>query len=297
MILGVNLPQGVRLMRRKIIRIDEEKCNGCGLCIPGCPEGALRIVEGKARLVGDVYCDGLGACLGHCPEGAILVEEREAADYDEIRVMENVVRQGGETIEAHLEHLRENNETLHLKAALEFLHSQGRQDRRAVELPIHPPLPVQGGCPGLQSTVLSPPLHADEEPGRRVSHLTHWPIQLHLINPLARHYHNADLLLAADCVPFALPDFHKDHLQGKKLAIACPKLDEGQEVYLEKLTALVDRAGVRSITVMIMQVPCCSGLLNLARRAVAQGSRRVPIEAMVISLDGKILQRLAVSAA
>jgi NAD-dependent dihydropyrimidine dehydrogenase PreA subunit len=284
-------------MRRKIIRIDEEKCNGCGLCIPGCPEGALRIVQGKARLVGDVYCDGLGACIGHCPEGAILVEEREAAEYDEMRVMENVVHQGRETIEAHLEHLRENNGTVHLNAALEFLHSQGRQARRPADFPIHPALLMQGGCPGSQSTVLSPSPHLDEESGRRASHLTHWPIQLHLINPLAPHYHHADLLLAADCVPFALPDFHKDHLQGKKLAIACPKLDDGQEVYLEKLAALADRAAIRSITVVIMQVPCCSGLLNLARRALEQSSRRVPIEALVISLDGKILQRLAVSAA
>jgi len=284
-------------MRRKIIRIDERKCNGCGLCIPGCPEGALRIVDGKARLVGDVYCDGLGACLGHCPEGAIFVEEREAADYDEVRVMENVLRQGRETVKAHLEHLREHNETGHLNAALEFLRRREQQAPNPFDFPIHPPMPAQGGCPGSQSTTLSQVQHLGEESGGRTSHLTHWPIQLHLINPLAPHYHGADLLLVADCVPFALADFHKDYLRGKKLTIACPKLDDGQEAYLQKLTALVDRAGIRSVTVMIMQVPCCSGLLHLARRAVDQASRRVPIEAIVVSLEGKILQRLAVSAA
>lgn len=284
-------------MRRKIIRIDEEKCNGCGLCIPGCPEGALRIVDGKARLVGDVYCDGLGACLGHCPEGAILVEEREAAGYDEVRVMENVVRQGRETVEAHLAHLREHNETGHLNAALEFLRRREQQAPRPFDLPIHRPMAAPGGCPGSQSTSLHPAEHAGEESGGRASHLTHWPIQLHLINPLAPHYQGADLLLAADCVPFALADFHKDYLQGKKLAIACPKLDDGQESYQEKLTALVDRAGIRTLTVMIMQVPCCSGLLHLARRAVERASRPVPIEAIVVSLEGRILQRVAVTAA
>jgi len=284
-------------MRRKIIKIDEERCNGCGICIPGCPEGALRIVNGKARLVGDVYCDGLGACLGHCPEGAILVEEREAADYDEARVMENVLLQGQETVRAHLEHLREHGETGHLSAALEFLRRREQQAPHPIDFPIHSATPAQGGCPGSQSQTLRPTPQPADESGRRASHLTHWPIQLHLINPLAPHYHGADLLLTADCVPFALPDFHRDHLQGKKLAIACPKLDEGQEVYLEKLTALVDRAGIRSVTVMIMQVPCCSGLLHMARRAVDRASRRVPIEAIVVSLEGKILQRLAVTAA
>ncbi len=284
-------------MRRKIIRIDEAKCNGCGLCIPGCPEGALRIVDGKARLVGDIYCDGLGACLGHCPEGAISVEEREAAGYDEVRVMENVLHQGRDAIETHLQHLREHNETGHLHAALQFLRDRERPAAGSLDFPIHPPLPVQGGCPGSQSRTFSPVEHSGEESGGRLSHLTHWPIQLHLINPLATHYRGADLLLAADCVPFALADFHKDYLQGKRLAIACPKLDDGQEAYLEKLRVLVDQAEIRSVTVLIMQVPCCSGLLHLARQAVEQASRRVPIEALVVSLEGKILQRLAVSAA
>jgi len=158
-------------------------------------------------------------------------------------------------------------------------------------------VPAQGGCPGSQSRALRPTQQRADEAGGRVSHLTHWPIQLHLISPLAPHYQGADLLLTADCVPFALPDFHKAYLQGKKLAIACPKLDDGQEVYLEKLTALVDRAGIRSVTVMIMQVPCCSGLVQMARRAVDQASRRIPIEAIVVSLEGKVLQRSAVSAA
>jgi NAD-dependent dihydropyrimidine dehydrogenase PreA subunit len=284
-------------MPRKIIKIDEEKCNGCGLCIPGCPEGALRIVEGKARLTGDMYCDGLGACLGACPEGAITFEEREAADYDEALVIENVVRQGRETVEAHLRHLREHNETGHLGVALEFLRRNEPHAAGPADFPIHQPAAASGGCPGSRSAALQPAPQAGEEAGRRASQLTHWPIQLHLIQPLAPHYHGSDILLAADCVPFALGDFHKDFLKGKTLAIACPKLDEGQEVYLQKLTALVEHAGIRSITVMIMQVPCCSGLLRLARGAAEQASRRVPIEAVVVGLDGKILQRLALPSA
>ncbi len=281
-------------MKRKIIKIDEEKCDGCGLCMPGCPEGALQMIDGKARLVSDLFCDGLGACLGQCPQGAITIEEREAVPYDERQVIAGIAKQGKAVIEAHLKHLREHNETTYLAQAYDYLRehglvpSQGSASSRP-----HPAGLKMGGCPGSQTVSFgacsgtTEPLQAGPQPSR----LTHWPIQLHLISPQAPHFRGSDLLLAADCVAFSTGGFHEDHLKGKTLAIACPKLDHGQEVYLEKLTSLVDDAGVKSLTVMIMQVPCCSGLLHLARRAVEQAARKVPIHFLVVGLRGEILQQ------
>jgi ferredoxin len=280
-------------MKRKIIKIDEEKCNGCGLCMPGCPEGALQMIDGKARLVSDLFCDGLGACIGQCPEGAITIEEREAAPYDERQVIAVIARQGKAVIEAHLQHLRDHNETEYLQQALAYLRenslmaAQEPAERPAAHAHAH------GGCPGSRAMSFSP---APEEPAARPagtlpSRLTHWPIQLHLISPVASHFRNADLLLAADCVPFSLAGFHEDYLKGKTLAIACPKLDSGQEVYLDKLISLVDTAQVKSLTVMIMQVPCCGGLLQMAKRAVAQATRKIPVDYIVVGLRGEILQQ------
>ena len=283
-------------MKREIIRIDEDKCNGCGLCIPNCPEGALQIVGGKARLVGDLLCDGLGACLGHCPEGAILVEEREAEAYDERTVIANVAAQGKDAIEAHLRHLMDHGQGAYLQQAVGYLQGKGI----TVDLHTEKPLstfaaPRSGGCPGSQSTTfasINPPAEAE---GVRASMLTHWPIQLHLVNPMAPHFLGSDLLLAADCVAYTMGDFHKDHLKGKTLAIGCPKLDDGQEAYLAKLITLIDSAEIQSLTVMIMQVPCCSGLFQLAKRAVAQSSRKIPIRYQVVGIRGEIVQQGSVS--
>jgi ferredoxin len=279
-------------MKRKIIRIDEEKCNGCGLCMPGCPEGALQMIDGKARLVSELFCDGLGACIGQCPEGAIRIEEREAAPYDERQVIAGIARQGKAVVEAHLKHLRDHNETVYLEQALSYLREQGllpaQEPARQV---IHSH--ASGGCPGSRPVSFAPPA-AETAPGpvmSRPSRLTHWPIQLHLISPMAPHFQGADLLLAADCVAYSMGGFHEDYLKGKTLAIACPKLDSHQEAYVEKLTGLIDGAGVRSITVMIMQVPCCGGLLQIARRACAQAERRIPVEHVVVGLRGEILQK------
>lgn len=282
-------------MKRKIIKIDEEKCDGCGQCMPGCPEGALQMIDGKARLVSDLFCDGLGACLGHCPQGAITIEEREAVPYDERQVIAGIARQGKAVVEAHLKHLRDHNETTYLQQACDYLREQGLiTSQGAAGNRPHPAAFRTGGCPGSQTIAFSP-CDSSNEPqkpaGSQPSRLTHWPIQLHLIAPQAPHFRGSDLLLAADCVPFALGGFHEEHLKGKTLAIACPKLDSGQEVYLEKLTSLVDDAEVKSLTVMIMQVPCCSGLLHLARRAVAQAQRKIPIQFLVIGLRGEILQQ------
>ena len=280
-------------MKRKIIRIDEEKCNGCGLCVPDCPEGALQVIDGKARLVGDLLCDGLGACLNKCPESAISVEEREAEPYNEFRVMANVAPQGRNVIQAHLKHLRDHNQTLYLQQAMAFLRERGIE-MEAPRLTALTDTHRAGGCPGSQSVVFTQGAAAVEA-GVRSSQLTHWPIQLHLLSPSAPQYHHADLLLAADCVPFALADFHKDHLKGNTLAIACPKLDQGQEVYVAKLAALIDEAEIRCVKVMIMQVPCCSGLLRLATEAMAATRRKVPITCTVVGVRGDILAEKAIA--
>ena len=281
--------------RRKIIKIDEEKCDGCGQCLPNCPEGAIQIIEGKARLVSDLFCDGLGACLGHCPQGAITMEDRPAADYDERRVMVHIVQQGPAVIQAHLKHLEDHQDTEHLREALTYLQELGPVpdigSSHAADLP-HP----RDGCPGSRSMSFAPSSAGPKtKPDPSPSQLRHWPIQLHLINPQAPHYRGSNLLLAADCVPFTLADFHQSYLSGKTLAIACPKLDSGQDVYIEKLAALIDLAQVQSITVMIMQVPCCGGLLRLAQAAAARSRRPVPIECIVISLQGDVLERIGVA--
>jgi len=282
-------------MKRKIIAIDEEKCNGCGLCATGCPEGALKVIDGKARLVGDLLCDGLGACIGTCPENAITVEEREAAPYDELRVLDNIIPQGPNVLKAHLEHLRDHAQNKYLQQALSQLKARGIE----VEFSPTPAAACSAGhqCPGSKSVAFTQPERAEEDGGSRPSHLTHWPVQLHLASPLAPQYRNSELLIAADCVPFAYADFHKDFLKGRTLAIACPKLDSRQEVYLEKLIALIDQAEVKSVTVLIMQVPCCGGLLNHLVEAADRARRKVPIRYLVVGLQGEILKEAQVRAA
>lgn len=226
------------MSRRKIIKIDQEKCNGCGLCITNCQEGALKIINGKARLVSDVFCDGLGACMGHCPQGALTIEERDAMDFDEKKVKEN----------------------------------------------------MHCGCPGAQMQDLRRKEDTQEHaPGARPSQLRQWPVQLHLVPPTAPYFQKADALLSADCVAYALADFHKDYLKGKALAIACPKLDDGLDVYAEKITALIDDAKINTLTVMTMQVPCCSGLVATAKKALDSAKRKIPIKSIVVSLQGDIL--------
>ncbi len=280
-------------MKRKIIKIDQDKCTGCGDCIPNCPEGAIQLIDNKARLISDLFCDGLGACLGHCPVGAITIEEREAEPYDEKRVMVNIIKQGPNTIKAHLEHLRDHQQMDYLQDAVSVLHEQG------VANPLHAATtgPVGqghggGGCPGSRQMAFAakPAAGGGDEGGQRPSQLTHWPVQLHLISPRAPHYQGSDLLLAADCTAFALGDFHKNFLKGKTLAIACPKLDEGQEVYVEKIKAMIDEAKINTLTVMIMQVPCCGGLLRMAQTAAQQAARKVPIKCLVVGLQGAILK-------
>jgi len=274
-------------MKRNIIVIDGEKCTGCGLCVTDCPEGALRVIDGKARLVGDLLCDGLGACMQSCPEGALSVEEREAEPYDEIRALENIVPQGRNVLQAHLEHLRNHGQTDYMQQAAAYL----RANRIEFEMP-QAAAACHGEpahCPGSQSREFAALRDGEEGGAARPSRLTHWPVQLHLISPAAPHFRDSDLLVAADCAAFSYGDFHKDFIKGRTLTIACPKLDSNQESYRQKLTALIDQAGVKSITVAIMQVPCCGGLLRHVAEAAARAKRRIPVRRVVVGLEGEIL--------
>lgn len=273
-------------MEREIITIDQEKCNGCGLCIPNCPEGAIQIIDEKAWLISDLFCDGLGACVGHCPEGAITVEKREAEPYNEKAVIQNIIKQGPNVITAHLDHLREHGEEGYLNEALEVIREKnidisfGEQIRHD-----------HTGCPGARSFEIDTSNEKPETEGaRRPSELTHWPVQLHLIPPMAPHFQGKDILLSADCVAYSLGDFHRDYLKGKALTIACPKLDEGQEVYQEKLIAFIDQAKINTLTVMTMEVPCCSGLVGLAQRAAEKATRKIPVKWIVVGIKGEILE-------
>ena len=304
-------------MLRKIIQIDEEKCNGCGLCIPNCHEGALQIIDGKARLISDLFCDGLGACLGHCPEGAIEIIEREAQPYNESVVMETIVKQGRNTILAHLEHLRDHNENELLKEAVAYIKkhqidlSPGAEIKPSIASTvifenmkealnhIKPQQESACGC-GSSKTIdfridmdkvnaaAAPAVVAATVPAS--SELRQWPVQLHLVNPMASYFQGADVVLAADCVAFAMGDFHERLLKNKSLAIACPKLDTNKDVYIEKLSTMISDAKINTLTVAIMEVPCCGGLMQMAKIAVQQSGRNIPIKKIVVGIKGDILQ-------
>ena len=287
-------------MMREIIRIDEEKCTGCGLCIPNCHEGALQLIDGKARLVSDLFCDGLGACIGHCPEGAITMEKREAEAYDEIRVIKEMVSKGKNTIQAHLDHLADHNEIGYLNQAIEYLeehHPELLTDGKTNEN--SPRNPHQegksgcgGGCPGSASHDFRNAQKSSTSNivGDIPSELRQWPVQMHLINPAASYFKNADVVIAADCVAFTMGGFHQRYLKGKALAIACPKLDQGKEIYIEKLTALIDQSMVNTVTVVIMEVPCCGGLLQIVRLAMNGAKRKVPLKLAIISIQGEVIK-------
>ncbi|HEY3371539.1 MAG TPA: 4Fe-4S binding protein [Prolixibacteraceae bacterium] len=288
-------------MIREIVNIDEDKCNGCGICIPNCHEGALQMIDGKARLISELMCDGLGACLGHCPEGAITIEKREADEYDEVLVVQQMIPKGKNTMIAHLKHLKEHGEFVFLKQAVGYLKMHASEIPFSVESVISEVHAVRvevpggnhpGGCPGSQavsfepqSLRFAPAAAAVEAP----SALRQWPVQMHLINPAGITFQGTDLLLAADCVAFSLGNFHSKHLAGKSLVIACPKLDQGKEIYVEKIRRLIDEARVNTITVMMMEVPCCGGLSQLVRMASSQASRKVPVKEIIVSIKGEIL--------
>ncbi len=250
------------MSKRKIIRIDEERCDGCGLCVPSCAEGALAIIEGKARLISETHCDGLGACLGECPQGAITIEERDAADFDNAAVSER-------------------------------LHKQG--SLQAEPLPISPLTASSHfpSCPGSRSHSLTRSATAASltEPAdlpKDQSYLGNWPVQIHLAPIKAPYFRNARLLIAADCVPFAIADFHRRFLDGRTLLVGCPKLDD-TDTYLRKLTAIITENEILSIEIAYMEVPCCSGLVNLLRQALANANKSIPLTLYKIGIRGSQL--------
>jgi NAD-dependent dihydropyrimidine dehydrogenase PreA subunit len=294
-------------MKREIIRIDEEKCNGCGLCIPSCPEGALQIIDGKARLVSDLMCDGLGACIGECPEGAIEIEEREAEPYNEAAVIKEIVKFGENTVVAHLKHLLDHNEMRYFEIAVEYLEENEQSFAFNLENALDRVYEksmggdcAHGGCPGARSFDFNIDLDEVEEaaktepvivaaPVELKSELRQWPVQMHLINPMAPYFRDAEVVLAADCVAFSVGNFHQKYLKGKGLAIACPKLDQGKEVYVEKLRTMIDEANIKELNVLVMEVPCCSGLVHIANLAREAASRKIQIKKTVIGIKGDVL--------
>lgn len=255
-------------MIREIVRIDEGKCDGCGLCVPACAEGAIKIIDGKAKLLAENLCDGLGACLGHCPQDAIIIEKRNAEDFDE---------------QAVEEHLKATGSAPH--HGTPAVAGQGACPSARV-MNFSPPA---GGCPStrVQQVNPAPPEEGESEAGRRPSELRQWPVQMNLVPPTAPFLQSAELLLAADCVPFAYADFHRDLLKGQALLIGCPKLDDGQ-AYLQKLTAILAKNDIKTLTVAHMEVPCCSGLISIARQAIAASGKDVPLKTVRIGVQGDI---------
>jgi ferredoxin len=304
-------------LKRQIIKIDEDKCTGCGNCIPGCPEGALQLIDGKARLISDLFCDGLGACMGDCPEGAITTELREAEPYDENKVMDNIVKAGANTIKAHLEHLDHHKEYELYNQAVKYLEKHG------IENPIKPDLGLGcgcgehgtdgkdhekvheieheeahqhahiGGCPGAATKCLEVATDSisdnNEEIQDNKSYLTNWPIQINLLPLKAAFYENADLLITADCTAACLTNFHSKFVKGRTVMMGCPKLDNGQH-YIEKLTHIFEYNNIKSIHILMMLVPCCSGLEHIVKTALnASGKNEIiPVTKNIINMDGSI---------
>lgn len=241
-------------MKRNIVHIDQEKCDGCGLCVPSCAEGAIKIVNGKAVLAADNLCDGLGACLGDCPRDAITIIERDADEFDEAAV-EQHLRAAGKQPEVHS-------------------HQHGHHG---------------GGCPGSRSMSFKPaPVQVDkQESGSTQSQLGQWPVQLFLVPPNATYFQDADLLITADCVPLAYADYHRDFLAGKAVVMGCPKQPDSAG-YADKLTQILRMSTIRSVTVLAMEVPCCGGIVAAARQALAASGKDIPLEVVTIGIKGEI---------
>ncbi|MEK7449197.1 MAG: 4Fe-4S dicluster domain-containing protein [Planctomycetota bacterium] len=249
-------------VKRKIVCIDESKCDGCGNCVPSCAEGALQIINGKARLVKEIYCDGLGACLGECPQGAITIIDREAEEFDDEATRE------------------------HIKKMTASASAQPVKKEHSESLPC--------GCPStMVHDFREPPAAQTEHRPETVkipSALRQWPIQLKLVPPTAPFLQGADLLLAADCVPFAMANFHQEFLKDKALLIGCPKLDDNRSA-LDRLTDIIKLANLKSLTVLHMEVPCCFGLVNLARQALTDSGKQIPFNQVTIGIKGDVTNK------
>ena len=297
-------------MKRTVIKIDENKCNGCGNCVSGCHEGALQLIDGKAVMISDLYCDGLGACIGECPVDAITFEEREAEPYDEMAVMERLAPKGEATILAHLNHLKDHNEKEWVQQGVEYIKAHnldvdlskigigdGCGCSGSGEQPVLKPMPqdekpLACGCPGSMAREIKRPfmMPAQNQPTAipQQSELRQFPVQLHLLNPQVGFLQGANLLLAADCTAFASGEFHSRFLRGKVLAIACPKLDSNTQSYVDKLVQMIDQAKIDTLTVLVMEVPCCGGLIRIAEQAREQAQRNIPIKVIVLSVSGEV---------
>ncbi len=235
------------MAKRNMVLIDEDKCTGCGQCITGCHEGALQIVDGKAKLISETYCDGLGACIGECPEGAITVEEREAVEFDQTAV------------DKHLAAKKQSDEAGHV-------------------------------CPGSAMKMIrnkTAKTAVSSSEGPVTSELAHWPVQLTLVPPSAPYLRDADVLLAAACVPFAMGDFHRKLLRDHMVLVACPKLDDA-EAHTEKLTSIIKESGLKSLSVVHMEVPCCFGLQKIGEEAVKRSGLDIPFQEVVIGINGEV---------
>ncbi|KXS45619.1 MULTISPECIES: ATP-binding protein [unclassified Candidatus Frackibacter] len=258
------------MAKRKIIKIDEEKCNGCGECVTGCHEGALQIIDGKAKLVNESFCDGFGDCIGGCPTGALVIEEREAEEFD---------------LEATAKHVKElrGEEAVNEMMKAQKAHGQ--------EIPNQKPQ-HSGGCPGARMRMMeknneSKDTNEDNNEARVESQLQQWPVETHLLSPSAPYFKNADLLVTADCVPVAYANYHQDLLKGRAVAIGCPKLDDAN-AYIEKFKAIIKNNDLNSITVARMEVPCCGGLVQIVKEAVQEANSDLDVNVKIISIDGKL---------
>lgn len=251
-------------MKRKIITIDEELCDGCGNCASACSEGALQIIDGKARLVKEDFCDGFGDCMGECPTGALKIEEKESKPFDIGATKEYLLKTQGE------------------KAVLRMEEAQKKHEAKE-----HKPLAC--GCPGSMAQSItgtsSAPAFKHEPSGPQ---LRNWPVQIHLLPLKAPYYQRADLLVAADCCAYAYAGFHGDFIKGHTVAIGCPKLDNA-DAYLEKLTTIVRENDIRSVTIVYMEVPCCGGLVRLVEEAVKESRKNVPVKKTKIGIRGQVI--------
>lgn len=258
------------MVKRKIIEIERDLCNGCGLCTTACAEGALGLDgENKAILLKEIYCDGMGACLDVCPTGALKIVERGSEGYDAEAAYEHVLKTRGKGAASHVHGIRENQG-----------HAPAKNRKR---------VPFFSAC--QPSSACQVPAQTEEEDKEssisHASELSQWPIQLHLVSPYAPYFKNADLLIAADCTAFSLGSFHAELLKSKKLIIACPKLDD-TEGYIEKLSEIIKQNHLKSLTVAIMTVPCCSGLYRIAQKALELSGSKLSLKRRVIGLDGKL---------
>jgi ferredoxin len=262
------------LTERKIITIERDKCDGCGICTEACAEGALVLdEEGKAVLAREIFCDGMGACLDVCPTGALKIVERESAAYDPEETFKHVLKTRGKEAAAQVHGIHDGRE------------SWG-EHRDKQEKPVEKPF--ASGCPGSMARVIEKPVSSSESRSvSRTSELSQWPIQLHLVSPFAPYFNESDLLVAADCTAFALGSFHQDLLKGKKLIIACPKLDE-TSAYVEKMAEILKNNTIYSLTVATMVVPCCSGLNHIVEKAVEMSGTNMNVKKIVIGIDGEI---------